>query len=214
MNLKGEQSMIDGADQEQLMLQAAKNALKTVLALNEGQSLLIVTDQHKRDIASAFARAGSELGAQVRTVSLPEALRPLTDVPAELEWQLQHCKDGGVIINAIAAHSAETPFRIKLLQQEQATHSRIGHAPGITVSMMTQGPMTVDYAQLAGTADDLMSQFEKANTVHLSAPAGTDITLGIAQRHRGSSRGRDRVRWLHWRRGPGPFSLENRGETW
>jgi leucyl aminopeptidase (aminopeptidase T) len=182
MNWMGQQLMIDRAATEELMLEGAKNALRVVLALNEGESLLIVTDQHKRDIASAFARAGSELGAEVRMVTLPEALRPLTEVPAEFELESEHCEGGGVIINAIEAYSTETPFRLRLLKQELGTNSRIGHAPGITVSMMTQGPMTVDYAQVARTADHLMAKFENASTVHLTAPAGTDITLGIAHR--------------------------------
>ena len=75
--------MIDGGVDEKVMFEVAKNALKVVLAMNEGESLLIVTDEHKRDIASAFARAGSELGAKVRMYTLPEALRPLTEVPTE-----------------------------------------------------------------------------------------------------------------------------------
>ena len=174
--------MIDGGVAQEVMLEGAKNALKAVLALNEGESLLIVTDEHKGELASAFARAGSELGAKVRMVTLPEALRPLMEVPAEFGSELEHCKDGGVIINAFAAHSTETPFRLRLLKQELGTNSRIGHAPGITVSMMTQGPMTVDYAQVARKADNLMAKFENASTVHLTAPAGTDITLGIADR--------------------------------
>jgi hypothetical protein len=178
----GEQSMIDGGVDEEIMLEGAKNALKVVLALNEGESLLIVTDEYKRDIASAFVQAGSELGAKVRTYTLPEALRPLMEVPAEFGSELEHCKDGGVIINAFAAHSTETPFRIKLLEQEIGTNSRVGHAPGITASMMTQGPMTVDYAKVARNADHLMGKFENASTVHLTAPGGTDITLGIADR--------------------------------
>ena len=44
MNLMGEQSMIDGGVDEEVMLEGAKNALKVVLALNQGESLLIVTD--------------------------------------------------------------------------------------------------------------------------------------------------------------------------
>ena len=92
--------MIDRGATEEIMLECAKNALKAVLALNEGESLLIVTDEHKRDIASAFARAGLELGAKVRMVPLPEAWRPLTEVPAELGPELEHCEEGGVIVNA------------------------------------------------------------------------------------------------------------------
>lgn len=174
--------MIDGGVDEKVMFEAAQNALEVVLEMNEGESLLIVTDEHKRDIASAFARAGSELGAKVRTYTLPAALRPLTEVPTEFGPELEHCKDGGVIINVFEAHSTETPFRIKLIKQELGTNSRIGHAPGITVSMMTQGPMTVDYAEVARHVDHLMVKFENANAVHITAPGGTDITLGIADR--------------------------------
>jgi aminopeptidase len=173
--------MIDGGVDEKAIVKGAKNALRAVLAMNEGESLLLVTDEHKSDIASAFARAGSELGAKVRTYTLPEA-RPLTEVPTEFGPELEHCKDGGVIINAFEAYSTETPFRIKLIKQELGTNSRIGHAPGITVSMMTQGAMKVDYAKVARDADNLMAKFENANTVYLSAPGGTDIILGIAGR--------------------------------
>ena len=141
--------MIDEGVDEKAIVKGAKTALKAVLAMNEGESLLLVTDEHKSDIASAFARAGSELGAKVRTYTLPEALRPLTEVPTEFGPELEHCKDGGVIINAFEGHSTETPFRIKLIKQELGTNSRIGHAPGITVSMMTQGAMKVDYAKVS-----------------------------------------------------------------
>ena len=196
--------MTDGGVDERVMLEAAQNALKVVLAMKEGESLLIVTDKQKSDIASAFARAGSELGAEVRTYTLPEALRPLTEVPTELGPELEHCQDGGVIINVFEAHSTETPFRIRLLKQELGTNSRIGHAPGITVSMMTQGPMTVDYAKVARHADHLMGKFENANTVHITAPGGTDITLGIT----------DRAFDTDVRIKPGAFGNLPAGEIW
>jgi hypothetical protein len=57
MNLMGGQTVIDGGV-ERVMLEGAKNALKVVLALNEGESLLIVTDEHKSDIASVDGGTG------------------------------------------------------------------------------------------------------------------------------------------------------------
>lgn len=168
---------------DKVMVEGAKNALQVVLSLVRDEPLLIVTDEHKREIAQAFARGASELGADVRTIELPEGQRPLLEVPEEISNELSHCSTGGVIINAFEANSTETPFRIKLIKQELATESRVGHAPGITMSMMTEGPMTVNWVEVAENVDNLMAMFKGAKSVHITAPGGTDITLGIVDRN-------------------------------
>jgi leucyl aminopeptidase (aminopeptidase T) len=164
------------------MVEGAKNALKVVLSMASGEPLLIVTDEHKHRIATAFQRGGSELGADVRMYILPEAQRPLAEIPPDFGPELEHCKSGGVIINAFEGHSEETPFRIKLIKQELSTNSRVGHAPGITDSMMTDGPMNVNWSEVANNVDRLMAKFENAKNVHITTPGGTDIVLGIADR--------------------------------
>jgi leucyl aminopeptidase (aminopeptidase T) len=164
------------------MVEGAKNALKEVLSINPGDPLLIVTDKNKLDIGKAFELGGAELGANVKTYLLPEDQRPLAKVPEEIKDQLIHCTEGGVIINAFEANSEETPFRIQLIKQELGTKSRVGHAPGITQSMMSDGPMNVDYSKVAADVDNLMKLFKGAKSVHITTPGGTDITLGIEDR--------------------------------
>ncbi len=174
--------MVDSEIDENVMVEGAKNALKVVLSMTSGEPLLIVTDQNKRKIGAAFERGGTELGANVRTYILPEDQRPLSEVPQEVSSELKHCTNGGVIINAFEANSVETPFRIKLIKQELVTNSRVGHAPGITIGMMTKGPMTVNWSEVAENVDNLMAKFEGAKSVHITAPGGTDITLEIEER--------------------------------
>jgi len=174
--------MIDGSESDKIMIEGAKNALKVVLAMNPDEPMLIVTDEHKVDIAAAFQRGGEVLGAKVRTYVLPEANRPLSEIPNDFESELEHCKNGGVIINAFEGFSTETPFRIKLIKEELATKSRVGHAPGITLSMMKDGPMTVDWFEVAKNVDNLMGKFKDADKVHITTPGGTDIILGIQDR--------------------------------
>ena len=151
-------------DSDEVMVEGAKNALKVVLSMGSGEPILIVTDKHKQDIASAFERGAEALGAKVRTCLLPEEQRPLSEVPQEISKELEHCKSGGVIINAFEANSTETPFRIKLIKEELGTNSRIGHAPGITMSMMRDGPMTVDWFEIAQKVDILIGKFVNAST--------------------------------------------------
>lgn len=167
---------------EDIMVEGAKNALKVVLSMNSGESLLIITDENKRRIAEAFERGGDALGAKVVTYILPEDLRPLSEIPADFLPTLDHCSSGGVIINAFEGHSEETPFRIKLIKKELSTNSRIGHAPGITMSMMTEGPMNVDWMDVAKNVDSLMAKFENTDKVRITTPGGTDIMLGIKNR--------------------------------
>jgi leucyl aminopeptidase (aminopeptidase T) len=174
--------MIMETEKEKIMIDGAKNALKVVLSLASNENMLIVTDEHKQPIASAFEQGGTQLGAKVRTFILPEERRPLSEIPDEVLPELKHCSDGGVIINAFEANSEETPFRIKLIKQELATNSRVGHCPGITLGMMTEGPMTVDWEDVAKNVDNLMNKFQNAVSVRLTAPGGTDITLGIKDR--------------------------------
>jgi len=59
---------------------------------------------------------------------------------------------------------------------------RLGHGPGITEAMMTEGPMTVDFQKMAALAGRLIESFENAKSVHITAPGGTDLTVGIEDR--------------------------------
>ena len=196
--------MVEVNEKEKIMIEGAKNALKVVLSMNSGEPLLIVTDQNKREIGTAFELGGTELGAIVRTYVLPESERPLSEIPKSFAPELEHCKSGGVIINAFEGHSSETPFRIKLIKKELSTNSRVGHAPGITLSMMTEGPMNVNWSNVAKNVDLLMKKFQGVNSVHITAPGGTNIMLNI----------KDRAFNTDVRIKPGAFGNLPAGEIW
>jgi len=48
--------------------------------------------------------------------------------------------------------------------------------------MMTEGPMNVDYKSMLDVANKLMRALENAKSVHITAPAGTDIVIDIENR--------------------------------
>ncbi len=165
-----------------LMVEGAKNALGTILSIQPNEPILIVTDEICLPIAKAFDTGGNQLEGLVKIYQLPEEQRPLTEVPEDFASYLEHCRDGGIIINLIQANSSETPFRIKLIKSELTTQARIGHAPGITINMMTEGPMSADYRAISTQVNHLIGLFENAAKVRITAPGGTDIELDIAER--------------------------------
>ena len=68
-------------DREALMSAAARNAMVHALELSATDSVLVVSDQITRSCAAAFVRGAESLGCSVQTYRLPEANRPLTEMP-------------------------------------------------------------------------------------------------------------------------------------
>lgn len=161
------------------MVKGATNAIKVILDVKPGEKVLIVTDKPKMDIGKAFEAASKNIGATVMTYVLPEEKRPIREMPADLEAAVP---GNDVIINAFSGKAEETPFRIALIKKEIATKARVGHAPGISVEMMTKGPMTVDYESVAKNIHHMIDLFNDAKTIHITAPAGTDLTMDVEDR--------------------------------
>jgi len=161
------------------MVEGAKNALTTVLSLKKGEGMLIIIDDSKEEIGRAFAEGGKSLGAMTSMYSLSKHQRPILEIPSDLSCMF---KGHQVIINTFSSDSKETPFRVKLLYEEIQHNARVGHAPGITTSMMREGPMKVNYSEIVESANHLMEIFKGVKSVHITAPAGTDITLELANR--------------------------------
>ena len=161
------------------MIAGAKNALKVILDIKPNENLLIITDETKKDIGDAFETGAKNLGVHASSYLLPEVQRPFTDIPDGLIDVL----DGNdVIVNLFEGFPEETPFRIKLIKAEIATKAKVGHAPGITRDMMTEGPMSADYKAIAENAVRLIKLFENAKSVRITAPGGTDIRVKIEGR--------------------------------
>jgi aminopeptidase len=169
---------------EAKMRRGALNALDTILEVGKGRTVLVVTDPKKLGIGKAFEAAARELGASTEIYILP-AKRPMKALPEDLLPKVEGFRPMAadtVFINAFSGMAEETPLRIQLIRKEEDVGGRVGHAPGITEEMMTEGPMNVDYRAIAKSARRLMARFKGAESAHLTAPSGTDITMVIKGR--------------------------------
>jgi len=158
----------------------ARQALKQVLNLNPRDEVLVVTDNQKQQIASAFIEAAKQLGCKPNIYIIQESMRPLKEIPDKLKNDLAKKT---VLINIFEARNPEIPFRVNLcLMVDKIEHLRMAHSPGITEEMMISGSMSVDYSAMKKDALALMENFKGATAVQIYSQAGTDLHLGIKNR--------------------------------
>lgn len=162
-----------------VMTRAARRALTTVLELTADDRVLVVGDASAGACPDAFLAAARAEGCHADLVMLPEKRRPLREVPAELARLLDR-RD--VVVNAVSGRSDEVPFRIAWIKEVEDRGLRLGHSPGIVDAMLEGGAVDVDYAVMRAAAEDLVARFRDAVSVRITAPAGTDLTLGLAGR--------------------------------
>ncbi len=159
---------------------SAQKAMIYVLKLNKEDDVLVITDEHTKRLGEAFYTAAKKYGSTAYLYFLPEKNRPLLEIPSDLNSLI---KGKTIVLNVFKGFAEETPFRVKLIDQIQITKSvRIGHCPGITKSMMIEGPMNIDYSKMDAVANEMINRFLNAKEVHITAPGGTDIILCIEDR--------------------------------
>jgi aminopeptidase len=163
----------------QKMKVAARDAMVAVMDLVASDHVLVVTDNVKKKIGESFAEAARGVGCATEIHVLEEESRPLVEIPDVMAEALDRVS---VVINMFDARSEEVPFRVKWMIAISGTgRIRCGHGPGITEEMML-GAMCVDFAALRAASERLISRFADAATVHITAPAGTNLVMDIAGR--------------------------------
>jgi len=166
---------------------AAANALEAVLEARPGESLLVVTDDVRSDVGRAFAQGAVELGLWTRMVVLTTQENTFRSaVPDHLIEMINGANQPDVFINTLRGPSQETPFRIKIIKLEtRKGRSRLGHCPGITMDMLTDGALAMtkeQHVKMQSEARDLIALLQDVTSVRVTAPAGSDFTLSVKGR--------------------------------
>jgi hypothetical protein len=162
------------------MIASALRAMEAALDLRPDDHVLVVGDEVCGACPGAFAAAARSYGCRVTSFELPPSGRPLTAVPADLAALLP---GPTVVINAIPAHTAETPFRIAWLNLVEGLGTiRMGHAPGISEDMMTGGSLDVDYRRMRLRENLMLDLLDGASRLRLRSDLGTDLVVDVRDR--------------------------------
>ena len=161
------------------MLTAASGAIKYIFNPTASDKILILSDTYSRNIAQAFKEAFNKHKCFVDSYIIENDIRPLKEIPAELEKSFTRKT---IVLNIIKAFPEEIPFRIKwIFKVEENKQIKMGHMPGITDDMMLNS-VNVDFRKMKSDADSLIAALENAEKIHITTKEGTDIFLGVKNR--------------------------------
>ena len=162
------------------MFNSALGSLNEVLQISSSDKVLTLYDIHCQNIAEAFIQAAESKGCETSSYLIKEQDRPLNKIPQELSDLLE---GKTIVLNIHKALPEEINFRINwLFKIEEDKKAKCAHMPGITEAMMTEGPLNVDYSKMRKTASALIRKLDKAERLHITSKAGTDLILGIKER--------------------------------
>ena len=165
--------------------EAAKNALECVLEAVQGESIVMVCDDEKIEVGKAFADGALALGLWTRLIMLKTSDETRREIPPQLLEVLTEQKPD-VYVNLLRETREETPFRIKIIRlQRRDLRSRLGHCPGVTLDMLTEGALALtpeEHKRMQSFADKLILALDRAVKVEISNPAGTSLSLDVKGR--------------------------------
>ncbi|MBM4249406.1 MAG: hypothetical protein FJ149_08250 [Euryarchaeota archaeon] len=164
--------------------EAARNALVHVLEARRGERLTVICDEALRPVGDAFAAGALALGLWTRLVVLPAEKTARREIPPAVETAVVENRSD-LFVNLLRGGADETPFRIAITKLEKRRRVRLGHCPGITLDMLTEGALALDaegYREMQGRADGLLSSLQGATAVHIANPEGTDLRFGVEGR--------------------------------
>jgi len=165
---------------------AARNALECVLEAKKNEKLVIFCDDVRTDVGEAFHEGARNLGMQTNLIVLETGEKVFRKELPPQHNRFLTTERPDIYINLLRGTREETPFRIKLIHAEAGKHqTRLGHCPGITMDMLTEGALALTVAEhrrMQTFAENLLKKLEDAVEIEITNPAGTNLTFSVENR--------------------------------
>jgi leucyl aminopeptidase (aminopeptidase T) len=159
------------------LYRAAGRAVQQALKVRQGESVLLVTDEAKLEIAKALAFWTRRAGAETTTYLMSEELRPVTG-PTRLLRSL--AEKASCIVYTLESRLEEKPFRGYLVKTGMSS-GRILMMPGINRDMMER-LIDIDYAKLRQFTKKVIMAFRGADCVEVENSLGTALRFSVKGR--------------------------------
>ena len=159
----------------------AEAAFRNPLNVGPGWRTVIIYEEDRFDFTEPFIDAAINLDLETLILKLPTPTKTRTGITDKIQEEISEFKPE-TCINLIRYKDNETGFRGELLAAERNTLKTVGHSPGGTLDLLTDGGLALDdegYDEMYTWMDNLVAQTKDAESIHITAPNGTDFTVGL-----------------------------------
>ena len=160
---------------------ASAIAIRDCMGTKKNEKILVITDEIKREIGLSLHENALRLGYNSLLVEMKSG-KINGEEPSDEIAELMQKFD--VVLCPTAKSLTHTDAR----RNASAKGVRIATFPGITKEVMIRG-MNADYKSISKRTIRLKEILETGKEIHVTAPAGTDISFSIAGRKAYASKG-------------------------
>ena len=158
----------------------ARNAVRTCLAIAEGDRVVIVTDREHERIAEAVHEESAATGADVRSWLIEDYVsRPVHELPTSLAEELERYRPTASYFIA-SSLPGEISFRMPLMNLLiHRLRCRHGHMVGIDHRLMVEG-MAADYDEIYRVTRQVYEIVRPAARIEVQTRLGTELVASFS----------------------------------
>jgi 2,5-dihydroxypyridine 5,6-dioxygenase len=158
-----------------LMMQGARTLLDVCVAVKPGETVLIVTDMVKFDIARVIAAAAVERGAETMVTVMKPRARAGEEPPRPVAEAM---KSSDIVILPVSFSVTHT----HAVKNAAAAGARLIALTEFTEDMMIQGGLLADFSELKPICLGVAKRFGSGRKMRVTTPGGTDLEMEIGGR--------------------------------
>ncbi|PAE08446.1 aminopeptidase [Terribacillus saccharophilus] len=156
------------------LVENSRNVLRSSLALKKEETLLIVTDDSKKELAEALYAAGRSIGSETLLLVMQDREKSGQEPPSGVTEALKHCDVAVCITEHSLTHTQAKKDAV-------AAGVRVATMPGITYDMFLEGAISADYDTVEKMTFEVTEKLSQSKQVIIRKD-GEELSFSIQGR--------------------------------
>jgi len=154
--------------------QASMIALRDCMGLQKNETLLIVTDEIKREIGLALHEAGKSLCQESLLIEIKSREINGQEPPSQVSALMK-------TVDVVVCPTAKSLTHTDARREAVKLGVRVGTMPGITVDTMVRC-LNADYSKIIALTDFIAAKMVGVGTIRVVTEKGTNVTMPVKDR--------------------------------
>lgn len=161
-------------NQYEELMQASLIGLRDAMGLQPHETLLVVTDEIKREIGLALHEAGKTLCRESMLIEIKSREINGQEPPDAVAAMMK-------LADVVVCPTAKSLTHTNARREAVKLGVRVGTMPGITVDIMSRC-LNADFDRIVGMTNYIADQLKGVKMIRVVTEAGTDITMPVEGR--------------------------------